>query len=116
VEFLGIDVTGDVLSASFSFSDISPLDFGEMSVGDVIYGAQVLIETAFDDAAASLSLGLVSAPGSILPSNTIDPPVVGTYGCDEVFSCGSGDAVRLQILPGTSTQGSGRVIIAVRRA
>lgn len=101
---------------TFSLATASPLDFGALFTGDEILDSDVVIEVPFDDPTAMLSFGLVSSPGNILSTAAIDATTVGTYNNSEDFSLAAPDSLRLQILPGASTQGSGKVIVTVRRA
>jgi len=101
---------------TFLFSTSSPVDFGSLVAGDQIIESSVIIDTVFDDAAALLSLGLTSDPGNIFATNRIDPQTVGTYSSDENLLIAGADSIRLQIIPGTSIQGGGRVVIVIRRA
>jgi hypothetical protein len=102
-------------SVSFDYLTPTPLDFGTLSINDIMVQVSISIITPFDDAATILSFGLVSNPGNILPSNMIDPTAIGTYHAGENVSIGGADQFRLQILPGTSTQGAGKVVAVVRK-
>lgn len=106
---------GPFISLDFTYSDASPIDFGTLAADEVIVDSDIIIDTPFDDPTAILTLGLTSNTGNILPSSAIDPTVAGTYNSSENFVISGSDSVRLQIVPGTSTQGSGKVIVTVRR-
>ena len=101
---------------TFLFSTGTPVDFGALVVGDQIIDAEITIDVPFDDPTALLALGLVSNPGSLLPTNAVDPQTAGTYHNGENILITGSDQIRLQITPGTSTQGSGRVVVTVRNA
>lgn len=103
------------VSEVFTFVTASPLDFGVLYAGDEIVEAQLIIEVPFDDPAAVVTLGLQSATGVLLSSGDIDPTVVGTYSTEAARNVVAADAVRVQVVPGASTQGSGRVVVSVRR-
>ncbi len=103
------------IPVSFTFATGTPLDFGTLVSGDQILGYTVAIDVVFDDSAALLALGQVSSPGNLLPTNAIDPTVLGTYHGGESLLVAGADSFRLNITPGTSTQGSGRVNVLVRR-
>lgn len=105
-----------ILRATFTFATASPLDFGTLVSGDEILDAEIDITTVFDDAAALLSLGQVSSPGNIFSTADVDTTKLGTYHVGENFLVSGADSIRLQNLPGTSTQGAGRVTLTVRRA
>lgn len=105
-----------ILRASFTFATGSPLDFGVLVAGDDIINADIDITTVFDDSASLLSLGQVSSPGNIFSTADVDPTKLGTYHVGTNFLVSGADSIRLQILPGTSTQGAGRITLTVRRA
>lgn len=114
VDWIAISSYDPFVYATFNYLTSSPLDFGTLAAGNVVLDVDVIITTAFDDAATILSFGLVSNPGAMLPSNTIDPLATGTYNGGEDVVVAGVDAFRLQVLPGTSTQGAGLVIATVR--
>lgn len=103
------------LMVEFDFTSPATIDFGTLKAGDIVVNADVVVETPFDDAAAMLTLGLVSAPSGMLSSAEIDPSVAATYNNGADFVVAAPDALRLQVLPGASTVGSGRAIVTVRR-
>ena len=103
------------ITQAFNFGSPTIVLFGAFGVGDEIVSTIVSITTPFNDPAALLSLGLQSDPGSILPTNGIDAQAVGTYQDARARVTGV-DAMQLQVLPGASTAGAGRVTVLVRRA
>jgi hypothetical protein len=106
----------EVLVQSFTYLTSSPLDFGALVAGDIILNSEVEITTVFDDAAAIVTLGVSTATGSILNSAELDPNSLGVYQDMANHDISGADAMRIQIVPGTSTQGAGRAIITIRRA
>lgn len=106
----------EILIQDFNFDDSSPLDFGSLANGDEIVDAEVEITTVFDDANALVTLGQTTITGNILNSAQIDPLTVGTYHNGENFPITGADGVRIQVVPGTSTQGQGRALVTIRRA
>lgn len=106
----------EILTQIFNFDDVSPIDFGTLKAGDEIVDAEVEITTTFDDASALVTLGQTTVTGNILNSAQIDPTVVGTYHNAENFKITGADGVRIQVVPGTSTQGQGRALVTIRRA
>jgi hypothetical protein len=105
-----------VFSIDFLFSDPSPIDFGVLAANDEVVNADLVIETPFDDPAATLTLGLTSAPGGILGSAFNDPQNAGTYNSQDNLRAAGADSLRLVISPAASTAGSGRVYVTVRKA
>ena len=106
----------DIIDKVFNFNDASPIDFGTLKNGDEIVNAELEITTVFDDAAALVTLGQTTSTGNILNSAQIDPLTLGTYHNGENFKITGADGVRIQIVPGTSTQGQGRAVVTIRRA
>ena len=113
---LSANADTETLIQSFTFSTTSPLDFGTLGSGDIVLNSEVEISTVFDDASTVVTLGLSTATGSILSSGEINPLKTGTYQDMANHDISGADAIRLQIVPGTSTQGAGRAIVTVRRA
>lgn len=101
---------------TFDYTTTSPLDFGLLNPGDVVVLSDVIVEVPFDDPTAILTLGQASNTGNILDSTSIDPTTSGTYNSIQAFPISGADAIRLQVVPGTSTQGSGIVVVSIRRA
>lgn len=95
----------------FDLFTSSPLDFGPLLAGQQIIEAQVVIDQPFDDIATLISLGTVSAPDTILPTNTIDPLTSSTYMTEENVLVAVPDQMRFKLNPAASTQGSGRVVV-----
>ncbi len=116
MELLGFPKASSAfIEVAFTFATATPLDFGTLNAGDEVVDVSVVVTTTFDDPAALLSLGLVSNPGCFLATNEVTPGAVGTYFAKTEAVTGS-DRLRLQVLPGTSSQGSGRVVALVRRS
>jgi hypothetical protein len=78
--------------------------------GDIIDSAWVLIDTPFDDPAASILLGTTLAPGLIFGLGDVTSSVVDQYANQAVTEFALTEFLVLTISPGASTQGSGRVI------
>lgn len=111
-----VDVTDSDLQElvqPFDFTTIGAVDFGALAAGDSVIGVQVVIDTAFDDPATLVSLGLVSNPDGILDTNNVNPSFASTYGAQENFLVAGPDALRLKVFPFASTQGAGRVVAIV---
>jgi hypothetical protein len=101
-----------------TFDYLSPVvvDFGTLNPGDQIIETRIEIETIFDDPAATVSIGPVSNPDSLLATNQTDPSQPCDYVTQQSFKPTALDALRLKISAGTSTQGAGRAVIVLRRA
>lgn len=99
------------------FTYLSPptIDFGSLLPNDLIIETRIEIDTAFDDPAATVSIGPVSNPDSLLATNQTNPNLACDYTTHEGLKITSNDSMRLKVAPGTSTQGAGRAIIIFRR-
>lgn len=105
----------DLFEQDFTYASPNVIDFGSLAFGSTIIESQVIIETAFNDPTAMLTLGQTTIAGNIFASNETDPTTPGTYLSEVCYPISVTDTLRLQVLPGASTQGSGRVIVTVRR-
>ena len=100
----------------FNFSDASPLIVTNIKASNIVRDAELVIETGFDDPLATLSLGTAAAPGAILSTDKIIPSVVCTFATDENYVASVDETVILTLSPGTSSAGSGYILIHVRRS
>lgn len=111
---------GDITFAQrFTFASPSPVLVGAPLAppGFVWERAAVLIEDTFDDPAATLALGLDGFPSFFLTTAQIDTQNAATYANDELEHplAGTAGQAELTIVPGTSTQGSGIVLLKAKR-
>jgi hypothetical protein len=88
-----------------------------LKAGDLLVGSKIMITTAFDDAAATLSMGTTNLGATVL-HDTIhnNPQVAGTYQTDDIVAVTMADNATLTITPGASTSGAGTAVIYVKRA
>lgn len=114
----GTTISGNEVAfeIDFTFADVSPLLIGVLSPGDKIIHSELQIKTPFDDPLAQLELGDIATPGRFIGATENLPGRFGTYTNGQNFDIPAADAVRLTITPGASTQGTGQVIVTVRRA
>jgi hypothetical protein len=82
--------------------------------GNLLDRAAVLIETPFDDPAASVTLGTSTAPGLVFAPGDIDVTFPATYDDSALFPFNIPDLLVLSIHPGSSTQGSGILLYKLR--
>ncbi len=104
------EVNTEILS--FVFDD-GVVNFGTLRTGDQIIESEIIIETVFDD--GLLTLGLETNPGGIFATNQVNAQRLGTYHNGEGILITADTDLRLQILSGTATQGTGRVVVLIRR-
>lgn len=107
-------VTTETVEVPFAFNTASPLAIRSMVAGETVINAEIQIITTFDDGAAALDLGTVATPGLIIPAANNIPGTVGVYRNDVNFPFAAPANVRLTITPGTSTQGSGIVVMQIK--
>lgn len=109
---IGAPGGSSLIKVQFTFTDGPSLIILPVSDGVTVVDSEVVIETAFDDVAATLSLGSVADSSLILSTNENKPSDIGNYGNQENFKFAITEQIRLYINPGTSTQGSGHVLIS----
>lgn len=100
---------------SFEFDTASPLTIFNLLSNDLIDKSEVTITEPFDDPSATLELGTVANPDLIFSTSQIDAQAVGDYVCDKNIKITTNETMRLNINPGSSTQGKGFVLITIRR-
>lgn len=98
----------------FTYNTPSPLTVIAVTSADAIIDTELVIETAFDDPAATLQLGTFADIDLILPTNHNNPTQVGSYGTQCNFYFTVPDSIILTISPGTSTQGSGYILLLMK--
>lgn len=86
----------------------------QVTAGQLIETAQVVIQEAFNDPSATVRFGTTASPGAIIGPTDTRPSVLGQYENDEVFNVVVPDNLILTITPGTSTQGSGLLLYRVK--
>lgn len=101
--------------ADFTFATSSPAFLFNLSAGDEIVEARVVVSTAFDDPAATLRMGTVADPDLIFATGESDPTTVGQSICLVAHELSLTEILRLLISPGTSTTGAGHVLFRIRR-
>ncbi len=100
------------LKVQFTYTDGPSIIVLSVTDGDTIVDSEVVIETAFDDVAATISLGSVADSSLILSTTENLPSALGNYGNQNNFKFALNEQIRIYINPGTSTQGSGHVLIS----
>lgn len=110
------DATVTVDVTSFSYSDTFPLAMFTLPANSVVAEVTIITDTDFDDAAATVSVG-VSGNASKYGA-TSDFDVTGSAGdvwtatdCEGIAPVGTTQALELACSPGTSAQGAGRVLV-----
>ncbi len=97
----------------YHFDDATPAVLFEMPVNRRVIRAIINIETEFDDVAATLSLGSLLLPESIMAATDVATTMIGAFEDMPNTQYGIPTEVYLFINPGTATQGSGFVSITL---
>jgi len=96
---------------NFSFDSASPLVVLPLAAGAVVLDVMLQIITPFDDPAATLTLGTAADASRFLGSGDNLPGQAGGYGDDLPQYFTASETMRLFISPGSSTQGTGKIIV-----
>jgi len=99
----------------FTFATPTPQTIYTLITGEMITDTELVIETVYDDNAATLSVGIFANVELMIERKGNNPKKLGNYGNDENFEFGVDTAILLTLSPGASTQGSGYVLIEVKR-
>lgn len=102
---------GGEVSASFDYGDATPKPLFTIPADKVIYSVTISMLVAFDDAAATLSVGYSGQPQALLATTDVAPNTLGGYETRPNVTLGSDTELTLSISPGTSTVGSGLVTV-----
>lgn len=103
-----------MLETPFSFSSASPIVLAQLHPGNVMTRAVIVIDTPFDDPAATVLLGTTTDPSLYLGASDSDPGVSGQYGSEQVIDFGLPDYLILTVQPNASSQGVGRLYYEMR--
>lgn len=95
----------------WNFGDATPKNLYLLEAGKVVYSVSLVILVALDDPLATLSVGDLSDPVSLLDVTDNIPTETGTFTTTPSAKYVSTTQLTLSISPGVSTQGSGIVII-----
>lgn len=93
----------------FSFDSPSPLSLGTITANKTLRSVSVHVQTAFDDVAATLAIGISGDADSLMDETAILPLLVESFTVRPGTSFGSDTELFLTITPGASTEGSGYV-------
>lgn len=99
----------------FTFATLSPTFLFNLSSGDEILNASVVVSTPFDDPTATLRVGTVADPDLIFAAGEVPTNSVGQATCFVAHEISTTEILRLLISPGLSTTGAGHVLFRIRR-
>jgi len=101
---------------AFAFNSASPIDVTPLSAGDTVIECFLKFTQAFDDPAATVSVGTVANPNIYMAPADSDPSVAGAvYESCPVEELTAPEELTLTISPGTSTQGQGFLVAVIHR-
>lgn len=97
----------------FSYDSPSPIVLQQVSSGQLLDRAAVLVTTAFDDPAAEIDVGTSRDPDAIFGSGDIDLSVLGQYENRILLLFSQNDLLLLTIDPASSTRGAGILLFKI---
>jgi len=100
-----------LLRLTFNYNDASPSLVGLVPANAVISRIEIIISTAFNDRNSSLTLGTITHPNELIDTIDTNTNVVGLYTVIPGTMYMSDTHLLLTINPGSSTTGSGMLII-----
>lgn len=99
-------------AVAFAYGDATPLLVAALDAGVRVFSIELAINTTFNGAGATLSVGTLANHELFLPATQIDPTAAGIYEASPNLVLVSATDVYLFITPGTgASQGSGSVSI-----
>jgi len=99
------------IKVPFQYNNASPKNVAVVPANAVVSQVDVIVNTAFDDNAATLSMGTMANANLLLNATDSKPNISGTYAAMPGQLFLSDTWVVLTITPGTSTTGSGMIVI-----
>ena len=106
-----------VASVTFTFATISPLVLQSVAAGNVLNRLSILIQTPFNDPAATLEVGTSADPSLVFNTSEIKlyGPLSGlTYDNSQLFEFTLADLLLLTLSPGASTMGAGLLLYKLK--
>lgn len=100
----------------FTFATPFPLTLHALAAGDIVSEVQVVVEVPFDDPAATLTLGTPGTPTAIFAASETSLAESARFETGRDYRPVSSETLRLSVVPGTSTVGSGYVLFDVYAA
>lgn len=105
----------EIMVASFNYNDSSPKSLFSLPAGTKILTCQIIIQSDFNDAAATLSVGDSGDDDRYMQVQENVPSASGEYEANRYYLLPGVTTIELKITPGTSTQGSGQVVIEYKQ-
>jgi hypothetical protein len=99
------------IKVPFQYNNVSPKNVAIIPANAVVSSIDVIVTTPFNDANSTLSLGTVANTNLLLNSTDSKPNISGTYAAMPGQLFLSDTWTVLTINPGSSTTGSGMIVI-----
>ncbi len=103
-------VSGTMFPVNFAFGNATPALLTTIPAGKRVYSVELFVETAFDGAGASLSVGPLAAPQELMATTENNPAALAVYETspDKLYIMDT--AIYLHITPGAgASAGNGQV-------
>ena len=107
---LAFNVVGYV-KVPFQYNSVSPKNVAVIPAGAVVSEVNIVINQAFSDPSATLTVGTVANPILLVGAGDTEPDTIGTYATMPGQLFVSDTHVVLTINAGSSTSGNGMLII-----
>lgn len=95
----------------FSFISDQQLFLLPAVIGDCLLDVRLIIDEAFDDPSATLSIGTVLEPERFIAEEDNDPTEECDFNSRKFHTFTMNESIRLFMNPGTSSQGSGYIVL-----
>lgn len=100
---------------TFAFNTGSPLTITTLAFGDVVMITNLQITTAFNDANATLQIGVTGDTGAVISTGDNTPGVVANYQSLTPYTATANTDLILTLSPGTSNTGAGTITVLIHK-
>ena len=105
----------NTFKVTFAFNTASPVTIAALATGDVVMITNLTITTTFDDAAATLQIGVAGDTGAVIDTTDNVPGTAANYQSITPYTAVSNTNLILSINPGTATQGAGTITCLIHK-
>ncbi len=99
----------------FNYGDATPKNLMIIPANKIIESVSIVLMTAFDDPATSLSIGDAGNVNRLLSTTDNTTLVAGTYTTEPAYKYAVNTQITLSITPGATTQGNGLITITYQK-
>ena len=100
---------------SFTFASGSPVTIAALNTGDVVMITNIQLTTAFDQAGATLQIGVSGDTGAVISTADNTPTVVANYQSLTPYTALANTDLILTITPSGSSQGAGTITCLIHK-